>query len=157
MREEARTTRCVRPPSQVRNLVNEGALVATARNGTAVEMRDFIVAYERKVLGAPSDMATARAAPARALWRTAVHEAGHALASWRLPCESPADRVTIVPRRAALGVTFVPHGDDYDGSGDAGLGCTRAWCDDGARRVRRLVVGFPARPVSLRRRLPNRR
>jgi cell division protease FtsH len=40
----------------------------------------------------------------------AVHESGHALLAWLLPNADPLDKVTIIPRGQALGVTEqVPH------------------------------------------------
>jgi cell division protease FtsH len=40
--------------------------------------------------------------------RTAYHEAGHALVSWLEPEADPPQKVSIIPRGRALGVTFNP-------------------------------------------------
>ena len=45
---------------------------------------------------------------------TAYHEAGHALAAWLLPGSDPVDKITIIPRGRALGVTsYLPQEERY--------------------------------------------
>ncbi len=45
---------------------------------------------------------------------TAYHEAGHALAGWLLPGSDPVNKVTIIPRGRALGITsYVPQEERY--------------------------------------------
>src|SRR5205814_8580640 len=48
---------------------------------------------------------------------TAYHEAGHALVAWLLPGSDPVDKISIVPRGRALGVTsYVPQEERYSRS-----------------------------------------
>jgi cell division protease FtsH len=83
------------------NLVNEAALGATRRGADAIEPRDFTEAYDKIVLGDPRET---KLDPAEKR-RVAVHEAGHAVvAHYSEHCE-PLQRVTIIPRGMALGVT----------------------------------------------------
>jgi cell division protease FtsH len=83
------------------NLVNEAALLAGRRRRRAVDMALFAEARDKIVLGAERETAISDAE--RQL--VAVHEAGHALMAWLLPNADPLDKVTIIPRGQALGVT----------------------------------------------------
>src|SRR5439155_134717 len=48
---------------------------------------------------------------------TAYHEAGHALVAWLQPGSEPVDKVTIIPRGRALGVTsYLPQEERYSRS-----------------------------------------
>ena len=94
--------------AELRNLVNEAALLAARRNQTEVHARDFSEAMEKIQLG-----------PARHILltpadreRTAYHESGHALLGLLVPGSDPVHRVTIVPRGMALGVTYQLPVDD---------------------------------------------
>jgi cell division protease FtsH len=84
------------------NLVNEAALLAARREQEEVRQRDFLDALEKIVLG-----------PERPLLmspeereRIAYHEGGHAILGLVVPGADPVNRVTIVPRGQALGVTY---------------------------------------------------
>jgi cell division protease FtsH len=48
---------------------------------------------------------------------TAYHEAGHALVAWLLPGSEPVDKVTIIPRGRALGITsYLPREERHSRS-----------------------------------------
>ncbi|HEY3117222.1 MAG TPA: cell division protein FtsH, partial [Chloroflexota bacterium] len=86
----------------LRNLVNESALLAARRDEDAVHQRDFLDALEKLTLG-----------PARHLLmapeerrRVAYHEGGHTILGLLVPGSDPVNRVTILPRGQALGVTY---------------------------------------------------
>src|SRR5215211_7708825 len=97
--------------ADLRNLVNEAALLAARREQEEVRQKDFLDALERIVLG-----------PARPLLlsqeereRIAYHEGGHAILGLVVPGADPVNRVTIVPRGQALGVTYQrPEDDRYN-------------------------------------------
>jgi cell division protease FtsH len=97
--------------ADLRNLVNEAALLAARREQDVVEQSDFIDALEKILLG-----------PARALLlnpadreRVAYHESGHALLALVMPGTDPVKRVSIVPRGQALGVTYqMPDDERYN-------------------------------------------
>jgi cell division protease FtsH len=92
------------------NLVNEAALYATRRGADAVESQDFTAAYDKIVLGDPRET---KLDPVEKN-RVAIHEAGHAIVSHFTPEAEPLQRVTILPRGMALGVTqFTPTGDRH--------------------------------------------
>ncbi len=94
--------------AELRNLVNEAALLAARRDHRAVTAPDFTDALEKEMLGAarrivlsPEDRR-----------RTAYHESGHALLGLLIKEADPVRRVSIVPRGRALGVTVQSPVDD---------------------------------------------
>ena len=84
------------------NLVNEAALLAARRNHKKVSLRDFEDAKDKVMLGAERKSLVMTEDERRS---TAYHEAGHALVAWLQPGSDPVDKVTIIPRGRALGVT----------------------------------------------------
>jgi len=88
--------------ADLRNLVNEAALIAARRDHTAVTAADFADALERIVLGAERRITLS----VQERERTAYHEAGHAVLGMLEPGADPVRKVSIVPRGRALGVTF---------------------------------------------------
>jgi cell division protease FtsH len=92
------------------NLVNEAALNATRRGADAIAKSDFTSAYDKIVLG---DLRETKLDPQEKR-RVAVHEAGHAVVAHFSPNAEPLERVTIIPRGMALGVTqYVPGADRH--------------------------------------------
>jgi cell division protease FtsH len=94
--------------AELRNLVNEAALLAARNDRDEVTDADFRGALERIVLGAARDLVVS---PEERL-RVAYHEAGHALVSLLLPEADPVQRVTIVPRGSSLGATYQAPSDE---------------------------------------------
>jgi cell division protease FtsH len=90
------------------NLANEAALSATRRGAEAITMADFRGAYDKIVLGDPRET---KLDPAERR-RVAVHEAGHAVVAHFSPHAEPLQRVSIIPRGMALGVTQQSPGAD---------------------------------------------
>jgi cell division protease FtsH len=96
--------------ADLRNLVNEAALIAARRDHTKVAAADFADALERIVLGAERKITLS----VQERERTAYHEAGHAVLGMLEPGADPVRKVSIVPRGRALGVTFQsPSTDRY--------------------------------------------
>ena len=94
--------------AELANLVNEAALLA-ARNGRdRVTTVDFQSALDKIVLGTERRLVLTDADRRR----TAYHEAGHALVGMLTPGADPVRKVTIIPRGAALGVTFSAPDED---------------------------------------------
>jgi cell division protease FtsH len=97
--------------AELRNLVNEAALLAARRNQDKVRHRDFLDALEKIVLG-PERPILLSAADRE---RIAYHEGGHAILGLVVAGADPVHRVTIVPRGQALGVTYQrPDSDRYN-------------------------------------------
>ncbi|HEX9855789.1 MAG TPA: ATP-dependent zinc metalloprotease FtsH [Acidimicrobiia bacterium] len=96
--------------ADLRNLVNEAALLAARRGHPQVQMNDFTDALEKIVLGAERKIMMTH----EDRRRTAYHESGHAILGMLLPGADPVRKVSIIPRGRALGVTFQsPDADRY--------------------------------------------
>ncbi len=89
--------------ADLENLVNEAAIVAARKNKKRIAQRDFEEAIERVVLG-PERKSRIITEKERRL--IAYHEAGHAVAMHLLPGCDPVQKVTIVARGMAGGVTW---------------------------------------------------
>lgn len=85
------------------NIVNEAALLAARREKDRVDQRDVEDARDKVTLGVERRSLVLTEAERRL---TAFHEAGHALVNLLIPGLDPVQKVTIVPRGHALGVTF---------------------------------------------------
>ena len=97
--------------ADLKNLVNEAALLAARREQNDVRHKDFLDALEKIVLGPERPILMSRADKER----IAYHEGGHAILGLVVPGADPVNRVTIVPRGQALGVTYQrPDSDRYD-------------------------------------------
>jgi cell division protease FtsH len=97
--------------ADIRNLVNEAALLAARRNQDAVHEKDFLDALEKIVLGPERKLLLSPSERER----VAYHEGGHAILGLVVPGADPVNRVTIVPRGQALGVTYQrPETDRYN-------------------------------------------
>ena len=90
--------------ADIANLVNEAAIVATRRKGTAVSFNDFTEAIERIVAGLEKK---SRVLSPQERRRVAYHEMGHAIVASSLPGVDPILKVSIIPRGVgALGYTM---------------------------------------------------
>jgi cell division protease FtsH len=97
--------------ADLKNLVNEAALLAARREQNAVSQKDFLDSLEKIVLGPERPLLLSRADKER----IAYHEGGHAILGLVVPGADPVHRVTIVPRGQALGVTYQrPDSDRYN-------------------------------------------
>jgi cell division protease FtsH len=84
------------------------ALNSTRRGAEAIGRTDFTAAYDKIVLG---DLRETKLDPDEKR-RVAVHEAGHAVVGHFSSNAEPLERVTIIPRGMALGVTQHTPGQD---------------------------------------------
>ncbi len=92
--------------ADIANLVNEAALLAARRNRKKVTDQDFEDAKDKVMLGMERRSLVMTEEERRT---TAYHEAGHALVALLLLGADPVDKVTIIPRGRALGVTsYIP-------------------------------------------------
>jgi cell division protease FtsH len=97
--------------ADLRNLVNEAALLAARREQNGVRQVDFLDALEKIVLGPERPLLMSK----QDRERIAYHEGGHAILGLIVAGADPVHRVTIVPRGQALGVTYQrPDADRYN-------------------------------------------
>ena len=97
--------------ADLENLVNEAALLGAKRNREKVEMADFEDAKDKVYMGIERKSKVTREEDRKT---TAYHEAGHALVARFLPFTDAVNKVTIIPRGRAAGITwFLPEERDF--------------------------------------------
>lgn len=97
--------------ADLKNLANEAALLAARRGQDSVTQKDILDALEKIVLGPERPLLLS----ADDRQRIAYHESGHAILGLVVPGADPVQRVSIVPRGRALGVTYQrPQTDRYN-------------------------------------------
>jgi cell division protease FtsH len=88
--------------AELKNLVNEAALIAGRSRKKAIDRRDFDAARDRILMGVERKGMIINEQDRRTM---AYHEAGHALLTRFLPETDPLHKITIIPRGRALGHT----------------------------------------------------
>ena len=97
--------------ADLENLVNEAALLAAKRNKEKIGMVDFEDAKDKVYMGLERKSKVIKEEDRRV---TAYHEGGHALVARFLPQTDVVNKITIVPRGRAAGVTwFLPEERDF--------------------------------------------
>ncbi len=97
--------------ADLKNMVNEAALLAARREQDEVRRKDFFDALEKIMLGPERPILLSQ----EDRERIAYHESGHAVLGLVVAGADPVHRVTIVPRGQALGVTYQrPSADRYN-------------------------------------------
>ena len=91
------------------NLLNEAAILAARENRPVLNMEDINEAL-MKIVAGPAKKSHVQSH--RDLKTTAIHEAGHAVAMYRLPSHDPVRQISIVPRGRSLGATWYLPKDD---------------------------------------------
>ena len=120
--------------ADIRNLVNEAALLATRLGKDHVDMSDFEQARDKILMGPKRE----EVLTLKEKSMTAFHEAGHALLAWILPGADRVHKVTIIPRGRALGVTQLLPEEDRLNIGENDLH-TRIIFMLGGRAAEKLV------------------
>lgn len=97
--------------ADLENLVNEAALLAAKRNKEKIEMTDFEDSKDKIYMGLERKSKVIKEEDRRV---TAYHEGGHALAARFLPETDVVNKITIIPRGRAAGITwFLPEERDF--------------------------------------------
>jgi cell division protease FtsH len=97
--------------ADLENLVNEAALLAAKRGKERLEMTDFEDAKDKVYMGLERKSKVIREEDRKT---TAYHEGGHALVARFLPGTDAVNKITIIPRGRAAGVTwFLPEERDF--------------------------------------------
>jgi cell division protease FtsH len=97
--------------ADLENLVNEAALLGAKRNKEKVDMFDLEDAKDKVYMGLERKSKVIREEDRKT---TAYHEAGHALVARFLPGTDAVNKITIIPRGRAAGITwFLPEESDF--------------------------------------------
>lgn len=97
--------------ADLKNLVNEAALLAARKEKNQVEPEDFEAARDKILLGIEREDVIG----GKDKKIIAFHEAGHALMAALLDHADPLEKVTIIPRGRSLGATEqIPQEDRYN-------------------------------------------
>jgi cell division protease FtsH len=97
--------------ADLENLVNEAALLAAKRGKERVDINDFEDAKDKVYMGLERKSKVVREEDRKV---TAYHEGGHALVARLLPETDAVNKITIIPRGRAAGVTwFLPEERDF--------------------------------------------
>jgi cell division protease FtsH len=97
--------------ADLENLVNEAALIAAKRNKEKIDMTDFEDSKDKVYMGLERKSKVVREEDRKT---TAYHEGGHALVARLLPYTDAVNKVTIIPRGRAAGITwFLPEERDF--------------------------------------------
>ena len=95
--------------ADLENLVNEGAILAARRNKKSIGQQDLEEAIERVVMGPERKSRLISDEEKRII---AYHEAGHAVVMNAIPEADPVQKITIVGRGQAGGLTWYRPEDD---------------------------------------------
>lgn len=87
--------------ADIKNLINEAAMLAARDKATQVGMKYFDEARDKLIMGTVRTLAI----QPEERHRLAVHESGHTLVAYFLPHADPIYKVSIIPRGRALGAT----------------------------------------------------
>jgi cell division protease FtsH len=124
--------------ADLRNLANEAALLATREGKNKIDRNDFERAADRVLIG-PKREEVLTPEDKR---RTAYHEAGHALVTWKVPGGDRPIKVSIIPRGQTLGVNLsVPEEERFHYGQDHFK--AKLVMMMGGRAADRLVYGQP--------------
>jgi cell division protease FtsH len=97
--------------ADLKNLVNEAALLATRKEKTKVDAKDFDEARDKIIMGIEREDVI-KDEEKKVI---AYHEGGHALVARLLPGADPLEKVTIIPRGRSLGATEqIPEEDRHN-------------------------------------------
>jgi cell division protease FtsH len=125
-------------PASIANVVNAAALLAAKEEAEAVTQDHFRRALEQHLMGGPAAAGQAAMNGAERE-RIAVHEAGHALVAKLLEV-GIVEKVSILKRGRALGVTLVTHDQDVTLQSEAQVRARMAMLL-GGRCAEALVLG----------------
>jgi cell division protease FtsH len=124
--------------ADLRNLANEAALLATREGKTRITQIDFERAADRILIGPKREEVLTQEDKRK----TAYHEAGHALVTWKEPHSDRPLKVSIIPRGQSLGMNLnIPEEERFHFGMDHFK--ARLITLMGGRAADRLVYGQP--------------
>lgn len=89
--------------ADLRNLLNEAALIAAREKRKQIEQQDVDMARDKVMMGLKREGLNLSQEEKKLL---AYHEAGHAVVAAAMPNADPIHKVTVIPRGQAMGVTM---------------------------------------------------
>lgn len=122
--------------ADLENLMNESAILTARRNKTAITLLEINDATDRVIAGLEG-RALADNASKKLI---AYHEAGHALVGTLLPYHDDVNKVTLVPRGQAKGLTWFTPSEDQSLI-SANTLKARIACALGGRAAEQIVFG----------------
>lgn len=125
-------------PAAIAGICNLAGQIAARTEATVISMAHFLEALEITQLGAVNGTVLSE----NDRYRTAVHEAGHAVIAAILNA-GRVEKVTIVPRGDALGVTFLSQSEDKKHLTEECLS-NRVRMLLGGRAAEQLLLGAPS-------------
>lgn len=97
--------------ADLKNLINEGALMAARADRNLVTMSELEAAKDKVIMGSERKSLIMNEEEKTL---TAYHEGGHTLVAVHMPASDPVHKVTIIPRGRALGITaLLPERDQF--------------------------------------------
>ncbi len=90
------------------NLLNEAAILTARRRKEAIEMLEINDAIDRVIAG----MERTALVDSKIKRLIAYHEIGHAMVATLTPSHDPVEKVTVLPRGQALGLTWFTPGEE---------------------------------------------
>jgi len=97
--------------ADIENIVNEAALKEAKENRSILDQNDFEYALEKVIMWPEKKVKSMKEQEKKII---AFHELGHAITSHMLPNADPVEKISIVRRGHALGVTWImPNEDMY--------------------------------------------
>jgi cell division protease FtsH len=97
-----------RSGADLANLLNEAAILAGRRDRKSISLREIDDSVDRIVAGMEGKPLT----DGKAKSLVAYHEVGHAICGTLTPGHDPVQKVTLIPRGQARGLTWFQPGDD---------------------------------------------
>jgi cell division protease FtsH len=95
--------------ADIENITNEASLKIAKEDRTVLEVQDFEYALEKVLMGPEKKIKSIREDEKKVI---AYHELGHALTSHLLPYAEAVEKISIVRRGSALGVTWISPSED---------------------------------------------
>ncbi len=95
--------------ADIENIVNEAALKEAKENRSILDQNDFEYALEKVIMGPEKKVKSMKDQEKNII---AFHELGHAITSHILPNADPVEKISIVRRGHALGVTWIMPNED---------------------------------------------
>jgi cell division protease FtsH len=110
--------------AELESLINEAALLAARGNKRKIEQDDLEMAKDKVAMGNERRSLVLSDAQKK---RTAYHEAGHAIVARMSPEADSVNKITIIPRGMALGLTQILPAEDRYGHSRTQLTSMLAW------------------------------